>query len=106
MVPAQSLDAVGGWVFTQRVEHTFEHSGRRSQLEVGDDGKVQGVAEALKKLVSEREWLKGNPAPASAGSPTNPTRPGGGLTLEQIRNMTPEQINANWDAVQLTLARK
>jgi hypothetical protein len=40
MVPAQSLDAVGGWVFTQRVEHTFEHSGRRSQLEVGDDGGI------------------------------------------------------------------
>ena len=36
----QSLDAVGGWVFTQRVEHTFEHSGRRSQLEVGDDGGI------------------------------------------------------------------
>lgn len=39
--------------------------------------------------------------------PLNP--PGGGgtkLTKDQIRGMTPEQINANWDSVKTVLAQK
>ncbi len=65
----------------------------------------QGVEAALTELVKSKPYLR-----AGAGNSANPTNPGrqGGskLTREQIARMTPEQINANWSAVQAALAEE
>lgn len=67
------------------------------------DGDVpQGVEAALTALAQAKPFLK---AQASGGSPTNPPRAGATLTKEAISKMTPDQINANWPAVQAALEK-
>jgi hypothetical protein len=41
-------------------------------------------------------------APAPTGAPS----PAKTLTLDQLKSMTPEEINANWDVIQASLERK
>lgn len=77
----------------------------RGQITFDDKGAPQGVEAALTELVKSKPYLR-----AGAGNSVNPTNPGrqGGskLTREQIARMTPEQINANWSAVQAALAEE
>ena len=77
----------------------------RGQIEFDAEGAPQGVEAALTELVKSKPYLR-----AGAGNSANPTNPGrqGGskLTREQIARMTPEQINANWSAVQAALAEE
>ena len=51
--------------------------------------------EAVEKAVNDR--LAGGKPPRKADNSTAT------YTMEQIKNMTPEQINANWDAVQAAM---
>lgn len=60
-----------------------------------------GVEAKLSELVKSKPFLKAAPAT----SPTNPPRSSGAaLTLDAIKNKTPEEINANWAQVQAALA--
>lgn len=58
--------------------------------------------EALENVFTEyvnniaTERLKGGYKPPVGGQPTT-------FTMEQIKNMSPNEINKNWDAIQLTL---
>lgn len=75
----------------------------RGRIEFDAQGAPQGVEAALTELAQQKPFLKGQPA--SGGSPTNPPRAGTMLTKEAISKMTPEQINANWPAVQAALEK-
>ena len=50
--------------------------------------------EAVEKAVNDR--LTGGKPMKKAGEPTT-------YTMDQIKNMTPDQINANWDAIQASM---
>lgn len=58
---------------------------------------------ALKDLLKNKTYLAGTPG----SGPTQPTNPGrqGGLTVDEIKRMTPDEVNKNWDAVQAALKR-
>lgn len=59
------------------------------------DAVGKAFQEAVEKAVNDR--LAGGKPPKKADNPTAT------YTMEQIKVMTPEQINANWDAVQASM---
>ncbi len=74
-----------------------------SKLELNDDG-INYPEEQLNAIRSEYEGFKTvtetegvEPSKPIASKPTN-------FTKEQIKNMTPEQINANWDNISQNMA--
>lgn len=72
----------------------------RDGVSVDDSGKVVGVKEALEKLVSSKPYLKQQTAaPARSGGDFSSGGGGSSFTLEQVKAMTPAQINANWDKI-------
>jgi hypothetical protein len=73
-----------------------------SGIEYDEKGVPQGVEAKLAELVKAKPFLKAQPNT----SPTNPPRGGASaLSLDAIKNMTVEEINANWDQVQAALAK-
>lgn len=62
------------------------------------------VSAALEALAENRPHLLDNGAPGPTGLPAggSPT----GLTLEQIKEMSPAEVNRRWDEVQPVLARQ
>jgi len=73
-----------------------------SQIEFAEDGTPKNLDQALKDLIKAKPYLVG---PAAPGSPTNPERPHTSLTLDEIKRMSPEEINRRWAEVQLVLAQ-
>lgn len=59
------------------------------------DAVGKAFQEAVEKAVNDR--LAGGKPPKKADTST------AAFTMDQIKNMTPEQINANWDAVQASM---
>lgn len=74
---------------------------RLVDVEFDDNGKPVKVDEAIKKLIEDHPQLKSGGFGANA---TNSQRQRG-LTIEDIKKMTPEQINARWDEVQKVMAQ-
>lgn len=74
-----------------------------AKLEFAEDGTPKNLEQALKELLKAKPYLA-QPA-ASAGSPTNPGRIHTSLTLDDIKRMSPEEINRRWAEVQLVLAQ-
>lgn len=75
-------------------------------LEFDDEGNPQNVEAALGDLLKAKPFLAGTPMPAG-GASTNPaagraTR----LTRDDIKKMSPEEINRRWDEVQAVLSGK
>ena len=68
--------------------------------EFDEEGKPVNVGAAVAKVLETYPNLK--PQPAQAGSPTNPPRQAK-LTMDDVRKMTPAQINARWDEVQAAM---
>lgn len=62
------------------------------------------VTDALAALAAERPHLLDTGRPGPSGLPASGDPQSGGLTIEQVKEMTPEQINANWPEVQKALA--
>ncbi len=75
----------------------------RSALEYDDRGNPTNLEAALRNLLKAKPYLAqvGN---ISAGSPMNPARPHTSLNIEDIKRMSPEEINRRWDEVQQVLA--
>jgi len=71
------------------------------EIEVDGD-RVDGVDELVAQLVASKPYLTKR---QGAPSPTNPSSPSR-LTLEAIKRMSPQEINANWDAVQDVLSKQ
>lgn len=71
-------------------------------VEFDESGMPVNVDQALAAVLNEYPQLK----PGAAGAASGATNPGRGrkLTLEEVKNMTPEQINARWTEVQAVLA--
>ena len=74
----------------------------RSGVELDAAGKPTNLEALLADMARKRPWLAGQP-PAPASTAANPALPRPGLTRDDVRRMTAEQINANWDAVQAAL---
>lgn len=73
-------------------------------LKIGDDGVVQNADKAIDALVQAKPWLKPTAtAPPSAGVTNPPAGNRTTLTRDEVRKMTPEQINANWPMVEAAL---
>ncbi len=71
-------------------------------FEVADDGSVEGLDGALQKLLSEKPYLRKQAV--SRTSPTNPAT-AAVLTMDQLKTMTPAEINSRWDEVQKVMAK-
>lgn len=70
------------------------NAGEFAKLKVTDDGKVEGLAEAIDKLKKDRPALF--KAPTSAGTADGGTRGAPGLTREALAKMSSAEINALW----------
>lgn len=79
----------------------------RGDLKFGDDGKLLNAKDLIDGLKTSFPEQFGTEKPkegidAGAGGGTGKTS----LTLEQVQKMTPDEVNANWDAVQAVLSGK
>lgn len=73
-------------------------------VEFGESDEPKNVDVLLRDLVKSHPYLVRQPA-APAVTATNPQRGGGPpLTRDDIRKMSPEQINERWDEVKRALA--
>lgn len=70
-------------------------------VEFDADGQPVNVDQAAAAVLNEWPELK---APAAVPGATNPGRGPRKLTLEDIKKMSPEEINSRWAEVQATLA--
>lgn len=77
----------------------------KSKITFDEKGEPTNVDDLLKELVTAKPFLAGAFVP-SPTNPTNPAREGAKYTLEQVKQMTPDEINANWDDVQSVLSGK
>jgi hypothetical protein len=73
----------------------------KKQLEYGEDGLPTNTEALLKTLLAEKPYLAGG----GNSSAANPAKQAMAFTKAQIENMSPEQINKNWDAVKGYLER-
>lgn len=71
------------------------------QVDFDDAGQPVGVEAAVAAVLAE--WPELKPVAATPGA-TNPTRQPRKLTIEDVKRMTPAEINSRWDEVQVTLA--
>lgn len=67
-------------------------------VEFGDDGQPAEIDGAVSALLKSHPYLQARGVSLN----TNPQRKSA-LTLDDVRRMTPEQINAQWDEVQVAL---
>lgn len=67
-------------------------------VEFDDAGEPVGVEAAVVRILAAHPYLK----PAVGVSPANPARVAV-LTTEQIKQMTPDEINRRWDEVQAAM---
>lgn len=73
----------------------------QSALKFDDDGAPTNTEAALRDLLKARPYLAGGTA---SGGATNPNRERPGLTLEDIKRMSPEEINSRWAEVEKALS--
>ena len=62
----------------------------------------QSTERALKRLARQKPYLVNKPR--SSGVAVGSGGNGVGLTVEEIKSMTPDQINARWDEVQKVMS--
>jgi hypothetical protein len=73
----------------------------RAAVQTGDDGRPVNLPALLADMARKRPWLAGGTAePATAANPAASRRR---LTRDDVRRMTADEINADWDAVQIAL---
>ncbi|WP_394869635.1 capsid assembly scaffolding protein Gp46 family protein [Clostridioides difficile] len=74
-----------------------------SMVMAGTDGDAEKILENIKNLQEwGKEWVEkqvNERLRSSAGTPKTSTIGGDSFTMEELKNMTPEQINANWDKI-------
>lgn len=70
-------------------------------LEFDDAGRPVGVDKQLASILKERDYLKATPRTPDAGQGDRGRT--ATLTVDEIRKMKPEEINARWDEVSQTL---
>jgi len=77
-------------------------------LEYAEDGSPRGVEKALQALIKARPWLAGQQAqpPGPQANPANPARRNGnpGLTIEDVKRMSPNEVTRRWAEVSKVLA--
>lgn len=117
----EKLTAAEAALRQERIERLVERSARKlnvvdedaalrlldhSKIEFGEDGVPKNIDALLGQLVKDKPYLVAQEA-RSGGSPALPNRSSAGaLTMDQIKNMTPQQVADNWDAVQKVMYPK
>lgn len=75
----------------------------QKSIEFDEDGQPKNVEAALSALVKEKPFLLGQATvTTNVNNPARTTTTT--LTLEQIKQMSPAEINARWNEVQMVLA--
>lgn len=69
------------------------------QVALNDDGEPTNIDKLVAQLLKDKPYLGGRSAQSGPAGNPGSGRPAV-LTMDEIRRMTPEQINANWAAVQ------
>lgn len=64
---------------------------------------AEQIEAQLTLMLAARPWLKGQPTPLQDTSAGNPPKTGSGLTIEQIKKMTPDEITARQAEVDAVL---
>jgi hypothetical protein len=62
------------------------------------------IENQLTLMLAARPWLKGTAAAPVNTPPGNPPKQGSGLTMDQIKTMSTDEINARWAEVAPVLA--
>jgi len=73
------------------------------RLEFDERGEVANMDDVLKELLEQKPYLRGAMPAITPQVETNPSAeraPGAELTIEQIRRMRPEEINARWAEIE------
>lgn len=73
---------------------------RLVDVQFDDAGQPTGVDEAINNLLQQYPMLKAGSFEAGATNPGRQNR----LTLDDIKKMSPDEINRRWDEVQKTMA--
>jgi len=71
-------------------------------LTYDDDGLPTNAKDALEALVATKPYLvgQGGSPPPNSGGPTNPQSPKTPvITRESLKQMSPDEINANWETI-------
>lgn len=76
----------------------------RSKIQIDDDGKVQGIAEAVQQLVKDKPYLSTGTSTPSVGSGTNPSNPGNDGKVKLSDMNDPVYYQANRDKIRAALA--
>ena len=78
----------------------------RELIKRGEDNAITNRAELIERMKQEYpDFLASEPAPRGPENTNPPTNnPAGGFTREQIKAMTPDEINRNWDSIKGNLA--
>lgn len=86
--------------FLQLASRAFD----RSRIQYAEGGEIANRAELVEAMRTEyADCIATDPAPKGAPPADPPSGGGKKITREMLRTMTPEEINANWDAVQAAL---
>lgn len=75
-----------------------------SKIQRGEDGKVQNRAELLEAVKTGYPDFIATTNPEGTPTANPPTGDNKTYTREQIRTMSPEEINKNWDSIKKNLA--
>jgi len=67
------------------------------------DTPADQIENQLTLMLAARPWLKGTIAPPNTPPGNPPKTPGSGLTIEQIKLMSADEINARWTEVEAAL---
>lgn len=110
----EKLTAAEAQLRQERIERMVERSARKlnvvdedaalrlldhGKIEFDDAGAPKNIDALLSQLVKDKPYLIAAEA-RSGGSPALPNRSSAGaLTMDQIKNMSPQQVADNWDAV-------
>lgn len=76
---------------------------RLATVEFDDAGQPANVKEALTELAQRYPQLRVASAPGTAPAAMNPARKPA-LTVDDVKNMSADEINARWDEVQTVMA--
>ncbi len=111
LVKRDARDVLSGMnVKDQKVQQTVMRLADFSSVEAGDDGEPnrKQITDAIKTVHKDTPSVFGEGATVTDGAPDTDAGGNGDengpLTQEQVSNMSPTEINSNWDRVKAFLS--
>jgi hypothetical protein len=112
LVKRDARDVLSGMnVKDPKVQQTVMRLADFGSVEAGDDGEPnrKAITDAIKAVYKDTPSVFGDDATVTDGAPDTGDAgsngdEGGPLTQEQVSNMSPTEINSNWDRVKAFLS--